>query len=390
MENIYGREKDSVRVSPQAGGALGPHQQRCWVKELLISRFSCLFHPSGCWFKFPTSMGPMDLSRFFSCISVVEEERPSMVTVQHSLPVTLWFCLVDGGRPRPICTPPRPLPQPDTTTYNQGGCERETVNVYIFILYSICIILDRRCITSRQRKSCFQPMEIYDSRERGRVSVRVLGVGEPSAASFSLSASVSMVSVTAARQWQACTEARGPSVASMLHHLQLVNAPAPGTLSHLITMTTERLSPAAGQLYRLFSFYFTIISISGQLVSSAQSSNLCCTLFCCWWPIAPRLACRALPAACCCCPVTVTFLWMPWFIGAIDLLPGCCSDPSLAAGLFTPWKWRQNKKCKTVNKDLIQTRIFMENRKVCKAPTWRENGKCGSKWARLISGICGE
>lgn len=32
----------------------------------------------------------------------------------------------------------------------------------------------------------------------------------------------------------------------------------------------------------------------------------------------------------------------------------------------------------------------LKNRKVCQAPTWRVNGKCGSKWARLLSGICGE
>lgn len=66
----------------------------------------------------------MDLRRFCSWTSVVDEERPSMDTVQRPLSVHLWLCLVDIGRPRPIWPPPLPRPRPDTTTYTNARCER--------------------------------------------------------------------------------------------------------------------------------------------------------------------------------------------------------------------------------------------------------------------------
>lgn len=65
----------------------------------------------------------MDLRRFCSWTSVVDEERPSMDTVQRPLSAHLWLCLVAIGRPRPIWPPPLPRPRPDTTTYTNARCE---------------------------------------------------------------------------------------------------------------------------------------------------------------------------------------------------------------------------------------------------------------------------
>lgn len=69
-------------------------------------------------------MGPMDLRRFFSWVSVVDEERPSIDTVQRSISAPFWLALVDTGRPRPIWPPPLARPRPDTTTYTNGRCEK--------------------------------------------------------------------------------------------------------------------------------------------------------------------------------------------------------------------------------------------------------------------------
>ena len=61
-------------------------------------------------------MGPMDLSRFFSCTSVVEEERPSMDTVRGRLSGRRAApCLLAAPRPLPIWSAPA-RPRPCTTT----------------------------------------------------------------------------------------------------------------------------------------------------------------------------------------------------------------------------------------------------------------------------------
>lgn len=82
----------------------------CWGLENVANAFLCW----GIILK--VFMGPMDLRRFLSCKSVVDEERPSMDTVQRSLSAVFWLCLVGIGRPRPIWLPPLPRPRPDTTT----------------------------------------------------------------------------------------------------------------------------------------------------------------------------------------------------------------------------------------------------------------------------------
>lgn len=218
-------------------------------------------------------MGPMDLSRFLSWISVVEEERPSMVTVRHSLPGTLWFCLVAGGRPRPIGTPPRPLPWADTTTYNQGGCEKDGHRVYIYITFNS--IYFRQVRNLQAKEDIFLPIfrDLQQQRKRTCVCVRVLGEGERSGACFSLSASVSMVSVTAARQWQACREARGPSVASMCYSTSSLSM-----LRHLAHCPILLLWRQSGchqqrgttlQTSQLLFYYYICIRAAGVLGSEA-------------------------------------------------------------------------------------------------------------------------
>ena len=62
----------------------------------------------------------MDCSRFLSCFSVVEEDRPSMDTVVGGSSGTFPLCLVAIIRP-PRATPPRP-PRPGITTWER---ERE-------------------------------------------------------------------------------------------------------------------------------------------------------------------------------------------------------------------------------------------------------------------------
>ena len=72
-----------------------------------------------------TWMGPIELSRFLSCVSVVEEESPSMDTVLDPPSGDVWVGLVGITRPRPIglgLAVPLPLalprPRPGTTTCN--------------------------------------------------------------------------------------------------------------------------------------------------------------------------------------------------------------------------------------------------------------------------------
>lgn len=234
---------------------------------LFIPRLSSHFPTQWLyWLQCPTSMGPMDLSRFFSCSSVVEVDNPSMETVQRSFPGALWLCLVDGGRPRPICPAPRPRPRPDTTTYRQRQeWEWGPTDIYRFKSCSSITFRDRNFIISRQR-TLFSSWDIFSDRERGCACV--LGVGERSGACFSLSASVSVVSVTAAWRWQACREARGPGVASLCYTASSLSILL--HLAHCPVLLPQRLSAChqrRGTTLQRFQLYFAIISISGAPVS---------------------------------------------------------------------------------------------------------------------------
>ncbi len=313
----------------------------------------------------PTSMGPMDLRRFFSWMSVVDEERPSMDTVQRSLSALLWLCLVDIGRPRPIWPPPLPRPRPDTTTYTnarcekncphevkkkkiQGWIERKTAetdwtfhclnrHVDVLILHStvwrgailflstkgnlktLCVFLSHLSDTpsfhmidlsyfyiEHQRQNmmhvawrifiwewevCFFSCRGRGGRDPEKRGEEVEGMcvcvcvcwgrgsikGEEPCKRYgdclTLSASVSMVTVTAAWWWQACREARGPCVAPRVTLLSACQYSCTWhtVLSYYhycsIGMSTEcqGSTSGTGQLYRRrFSFFYFRTAVTPQ------------------------------------------------------------------------------------------------------------------------------
>lgn len=151
----------------------------------------------------------------------------------------------------------------------------------------------------------------------------------------------------------------------MLHCFQLVNTPAPGILSCLITtaarlvcLPNARVAPAAQDNFTEDispSFYFTT-AITTQCAPlhyvfrwdgyrypkyrSRPSAHLKHTLLCCGLPMPPRLAWGVTPRPCSGCPVTVfamvTFLWGPW-LGCDGVRAPCCCAGPLASGPFPPW-----------------------------------------------------
>lgn len=292
---------------------------------------------------------------------------------------------------------PGPTQQPRT----KAGV-RETANMHICILYSICPILDR-CTISRQRRTyIFQSVEIFNSRESGRVSVRVLGVGERSGACFSLSASVSMASVTAARWWQACREARGPSVASMCYTTSSLSM-----LLHLAHCPILLLWRPSGfhqgrgttsQPFQLLFYYYIYIRTAGVL--GWQS-------YCVMYPVLMQVAhCSSVSlwGSACCLLLLSRHSDLP-----LDALVHRCYRPGALLLLWSVTSCRALRSLIVTTKQIqkVQNWAFIfiyhrqqrshsnedfwrENRKVCKAPTRRANGKCCSKWARLLSGVCGE
>lgn len=399
-------------------------------------------------------MGPMDLRRFFSWTSVVDEERPSMETVQRSLSAPLWLCLVDIGRPRPIWPPPLPRPRPDTTTYTNARCEKNcrhdrkirgkgykerrrkyfsfsclNRHVDVLILHSTVwrgaipflstkenfkntvflshlsdvphfhmIDLSYFYIGHQRQNMMHVAWHIFiwacewevcffscrgrggggrDPEKRGgreNMCACVLGRGsikreEPCkrhGGCLTLSASVSMVTVTAAWWWQACREARGPCVAPRVTLLSACQYSCTWhtVLSYYhycsIAMSTECQGSASGtgQLYRRhFIFFYMRTAITPQsalliyifpvkwlLMSKAQkvaSPHLWHTLFCCGLPMPPRLACGVPPGPCCCCPAMVTFLWTPWLSAVAGQVPCCCAGPPVASGPFPLWMMRK-------------------------------------------------
>lgn len=115
--------------------------------------------------------------------------------------------------------------------------------------------------------------------------MRVLGVGERSGACFSLSTSVSMVSVTAARQWQACREARGPSAASMCYSTSSLSM-----LLHLAHCPILLLWRQSGchqqhgttlQTFQLLFYYYIYIRAADVLGSET---------YCVMYPVLLRVA----------------------------------------------------------------------------------------------------
>lgn len=282
-------------------------------------------------------------------------------------------------------------------------------NMSIFILYSICIILDRQWIISRQRRIFFFFSIYRDLQEQRKrtcacvdVCVRVLGVGERSGACFSLSASVSMLSVTAARRWQACREARGPSVVSMCYTTSSLSV-----LLHLAHCPTLLLWRPSGchqcrgttlQMLELLFYYYIYIRMAGVLGSESYFVMYPVLLLVAQCPSV------SLQGPACCLLLLSRHSDLPldalvhrrYRPGALLLLWSITGRRALRTLIVTT-KQIQN----VTNWALIliydcQQRSHskedfqLENRKVCKAPTWRVNGKCGSKWARLLSGICGE
>lgn len=117
-----------------------------------------------------------------------------------------------------------------------------------------------RSLFERQTVPCFgcRGKRRGNSKKRGGVGVGVGGGGGGAGREphnryrdcLILSASVNVLSVTAAWRWQACREARGPCVAPRV--TLLVNTFAPGTLSCLITtiarvvyLLNARVAPVA-------------------------------------------------------------------------------------------------------------------------------------------------